>query len=172
MMTIILGVTKFYHIYIFDVPKEFRTIMLIRCFLGFTSVMAWWEGMKYIPVSISNCIVSMGQLFSTVWARIFLEEPILKIDIFSILLAFIGVIIINDPFSSASSEEYESVDKDDFLFGSMITLISSFSFSISITMMRKMKVGIHHSISPFFMALGGALFGPPAHLLELSLENN
>ena len=57
-----------------------------------------WMGIRYLPVGIAGCIGSMSSIMGPIWGRIFLKESMSKFDILALLSAFIGIVLINNPF--------------------------------------------------------------------------
>ena len=84
---------------VFDIPKQFRKIVLIRSLAGAFSIAGIFNAMKYLPVATANCIIMTNPLWVAVLSYIVLGEAITKIDLVSIVLAFLGVALINDPFN-------------------------------------------------------------------------
>ena len=72
----------------------------MRGVTGFGGGIGWFLGVKYLPLGIVNSIYSICNLIASIWARIFLKEPISAINIFTLILSFLGIILINDPFES------------------------------------------------------------------------
>jgi|APCry1669189369_1035219.scaffolds.fasta_scaffold331923_1 drug/metabolite transporter (DMT)-like permease len=53
-----------------------------------------------MPVSIASSIFSMGPILTTIFASKFLQEKVTISDYAALLLAFIGVVMVNNPFKS------------------------------------------------------------------------
>ena len=84
---------------VINIPKQFRKIILIRGFAGFCGIAGIFNGVKYLPVATANCIIMTNSIWVAIFSFIFLGESISKIDFVSIILAFLGVVLINDPFN-------------------------------------------------------------------------
>jgi drug/metabolite transporter (DMT)-like permease len=54
-----------------------------------------------MPVSTASCIFFTCPIWTAVLALIFLKEKINKFDILQIFSAFVGILIINNPFGSS-----------------------------------------------------------------------
>jgi drug/metabolite transporter (DMT)-like permease len=54
-----------------------------------------------MPVSTASCIFFTCPIWTAVLALIFLKEKINKYDILQIFSAFVGILIINNPFGSS-----------------------------------------------------------------------
>ena len=72
------------------------------------------------------------------------------------IFAFVGVVVINDPFGSS---EMDQDKKGDFLIGSVFATSGALAASLASLCMRYMT-DIHYSISPFWFATGGAAWSP------------
>ena len=70
--------------------------------------------------------------------------------------AFIGVLVINDPFGSSDMGDEK---KGDFLVGSIFASTGALAAALASLCMRYMT-DIHYSISPFWFATGGAMWSP------------
>lgn len=64
-----------------------------------------------MPVSIAMCIMMMIPIFTALGARIFLKEKMTIWDLISMLSAFAGVIMINDPMNWFGTDKTELVKK-------------------------------------------------------------
>ena len=82
-----------------DIPNEYRKIIVFRAFVGFIGIQGMWASVKYMPVSTSSSIVFSFPIWTAVFAYFILGEKLTKYDIISIITAFLGVIVINNPFA-------------------------------------------------------------------------
>lgn len=81
-----------------DIPKKYRTLIVIRTITGFIGIGGLFNAVKYMPISQANCIYFTSPMFLAVMAYFALNEKLSVYDIVSLISAFIGVILINDPF--------------------------------------------------------------------------
>ena len=95
LMNYILVRRAGYHVT--DVPSNYRNLVVFRVTTGFMAVQGIWGCVQYIPVSIGHCLYATGPLLVAVFARIWLKERLSKFDIMAIIMAFVGVILINYP---------------------------------------------------------------------------
>ena len=100
-----------------------------------------------MPLGIALSIFSINNILASIWARIFMKEPISRMNIFLIIVSFLGVIMINDPFDS---QTIDFEDKSSFIIGTVIEIIAAVAFSIGIVLIRYMKSNIHYCILPFY----------------------
>lgn len=87
---------------IIDIPKNYRKVMLCRGFVGFFGLQGYWASLKYMPISLASCICVTTPIPLAILAQVILGEKMSKYDIISIISAFCGVIIINNPFKTDS----------------------------------------------------------------------
>ena len=74
--------------------------MVFRAMIGFTGVQGNWGAVEYMPVSVASCIFRTIPIWTALAAHYLFKENLTKYDILSIGTAFVGVLIINDPFSA------------------------------------------------------------------------
>lgn len=72
--------------------------MLLRALSGFIGYLGLVAAVKFMPVSTSSCIYFTLPIWTAILAYFFLKEKINKYDIIQICSAFIGILIINNPF--------------------------------------------------------------------------
>lgn len=123
-----------------------------------------WGSVKYMPVSTAGCIFFTMPIWVAVIAFFFLKEKLTKIDVTSLIMAFIGVIVINKPWDRASGEtdDSEYSDKDIFI-GTIYAVTGAIGGACALICMRIMRDGIHYSISPFWFASGCTFWSPFFH---------
>lgn len=75
-----------------NIPKLF-----LRGFFGMLGVLLYFIATKYLPTAEAAILQKSSPFFVMVFAAIFLKEKVTKIDIISLLIAFVGVAIITKP---------------------------------------------------------------------------
>jgi drug/metabolite transporter (DMT)-like permease len=156
-----------------DIPRKYHHIIIIRAVAGFTGIQGMFGSVKYLPVSTAGCIFFTQPIWTALLAWVFAKESLSVYDIISIIAAFIGVLIINNPWQTQlgsqvltdnetsggyiDSKEYSPRDK---LIGSLLALIGSFGAATAFLCMRIMKSEIHYSVSPFWFSIGCTTFSP------------
>ena len=119
-----------------------------------------------MPVSIASSIFSMGPILTTVFASLFLKEIVTISDYISLILAFIGVIMVNNPFKSADSNN--ELSTHNLFIGTVFALTGALAFSGAVLSMKMMSSGIHYSVSPFWYATGCTMLGSLMHFSFLN----
>lgn len=117
-----------------------------------------------MPVSTAGCIFFTMPIWVAVIAFFFLKEKLTKIDVTSLIMAFIGVIVINKPWDrdSGETDDSEYSDKDIFI-GTIYAVTGAIGGACALICMRIMRDGIHYSISPFWFASGCTFWSPFFH---------
>ena len=81
-----------------DVPKNYRSVMIFRAIVGFIGVTGMFASVKYMPVSTASCIFFSMPIWATIICYLFLKEKLTKLDLLALIFAFLGVVIINNPW--------------------------------------------------------------------------
>ena len=100
--------------FILDVPRKYHKHMLLRSFCGFIGYLGLVASVKFMPVSTASCIYFTLPIWTAVLAFFFLNEKINKYDVLQIFSAFLGIIIINNPFSSNEIPANDTIKKSEF----------------------------------------------------------
>ncbi len=77
--------------------KKNRFFLVVRGILGFLGVICNFYAVTKMNLSDATMIFNMTPFFVTLFAVFFLGEKILKIEYFSLVLAFIGVLLVIQP---------------------------------------------------------------------------
>lgn len=160
-------------VFVTDVPPKYRKIIITRALVGFFGVGGFWFALEFLPVSIAATIAALGTMFTTLFAYLFLKESITKVDIFSFVLCFLGVLIINMPALAAESQNAEEKRErtvQDYIFGSLLALSCALATGVIQCCMRYMNQGIHYCISPFWFASGCTFMSPLFYVLAHKLH--
>ena len=84
--------------HVLNVPPKYRKIIVIRSLVGFFGIEGIWSAVKYMPFSLATCIYYTQPIMAAVMASIFLGEKMAKSDYVAMVFAFIGVIMVTNPF--------------------------------------------------------------------------
>ena len=71
--------------------------LFLRGFFGMLGVLLYFIATKYLPTAEAAILQKSSPFFVVVFAAILLKEKVTKIDVISLLLAFVGVAIITKP---------------------------------------------------------------------------
>jgi drug/metabolite transporter (DMT)-like permease len=119
-----------------------------------------------MPVSIASSIFSMGPILTTVFANLFLKEIVTIYDYISLMFAFIGVVVVNNPFKIEDSNS--ELSTHNLFVGTIFALTGALAFSGAMISMRIMSTGIHFTVSPFWYATGCTYLGSMMHFCFLN----
>ena len=117
-----------------------------------------------MPVGVAACLFFTSPIWTAIFGYFWINESITKLEIFSVFMAFFGVILINKPWEKSSESEEKHSDKD-MLIGSIFALTGAMSGAFSILCMRIMREGIHYSLAPFWFASGCCFCSPIIHCI-------
>ena len=84
-------------VFVFEIPSKYRNIIVVRSISGFLGIQGWWGSVKYMPVSIANCIMFSMPIWATLMAACYLKEKLTCFDVVAVFSAFAGVLLINIP---------------------------------------------------------------------------
>ena len=91
-----------------------------------------------------------------------LKESINKYDIIGFIIAFSGVVVLNDPFNNQKEDQ-------QLFIGTLWALSGVFFGSFVSICMRYMRDGIHYSIGPFWFAAGCCFWSPISQAVEIGI---
>lgn len=74
--------------------------MVLRGFFGFLGVGGMFGSTQFMPISISSCILFSVPVWTAIFAFFALKEKLKIYDYISIVLAFLGVLLINRPWDT------------------------------------------------------------------------
>ena len=80
-----------------QIPKQLFKLVILRGIIGSFSTACYIHSMTILPLSTAQTIFSTTPIIGTIMAYIFLNEPISKRQIFSVILTTFGVILIVNP---------------------------------------------------------------------------
>ena len=90
---------KQFNVFVLDVPTKYRKLLVFRALVGFWGLNGSWGAMYYMPISIASTLMNISPVIQSVIAYFLMKESLSKWEIVSMILAFLGVIVINDPFT-------------------------------------------------------------------------
>ena len=79
-----------------SVPKQYRTLIFVRCFTGFIWISTQFISIQYLSIGTATCIIYTSPIITTFLAFFFMNEFISGWDVFALLASFGGVLIINN----------------------------------------------------------------------------
>ena len=82
------------------VPKETRVTLFMRAVVGFGGVSGYYTAIKMTSLSRASVLFFTYPLFTAINARLFLGESISYYDWVAIIFAFIGIVMLQNPFGA------------------------------------------------------------------------
>ena len=87
-----------------------RSVLLIRCLSGSICFLCFVTAIKYIPLSIYFVVMNAGPFFIALLACLWLKERITLFEVFAMLGAFGGIIMVGLSKSVASDDSKTVVE--------------------------------------------------------------
>ena len=139
---------------IFDIKKEGRYWLFMRCLLGAIAMPCFFMGIKYLPSSKAFIIGNIHPMLVSIAAIFFLNEVITCYQLLAVVVAFIGVIVMN--MTKTSSDTIETSDKKMII--GIILCSTSTSLAVFVTIcIKKMNMHLHYMLNSCYFAY--TLFG-------------
>ena len=121
------------------------------------------EGQKTVPSSVAAMLIGMVPVFTLLFLMIFFKKKSKKVEIFSILLGFIGIIVLSWP-ENTSQHFFSSIQ------GNILLAMAATSFAFSLILLEKLTVGspIVHMMNVLIIA--SVMLIPLSLIFEQPLE--
>lgn len=100
MLIVNFWIIKYRNAFILDIPRKYHKVIILRSICGFVGYIGQVTAVKYMPVSTASCIFFTCPIWTALLAFLFLKEKINIYDVIQIVSAFLGIIIISNPFES------------------------------------------------------------------------
>lgn len=91
-------------VFVMEVPRKFHRVIVLRAFAGFVGISCVFNAVKYLPVATANCIIMTNPMWVAILSHFVLGETIGRLDMIGLVLAFIGVLLVNDPLNFAGRD--------------------------------------------------------------------
>ena len=138
----------------FHMEKKNVPILLLRAILGTIGIIANFYAVYHLLLSDASIIQKLAPFFVIIFSFLLLKEKVSKQQIFSIIIAFIGMLFVVKP-SFANSE----------LFASLIAMIGAMSAGMAYTLVRMLSQrGVKGPQIVFYFSLFSCLSVVP-HLI-------
>lgn len=143
-----------------DYVKLYVLIAIFEVVLPFVLIA---QGQKTIPSSIAAMLIGMVPIFTILFLMIFFKKKSAKVEIISIVLGFIGIVVLSWPKGGLNNISGS-------IQGNVLVIIAAMSFGFSLILMEKLKKGspIVHMRNILFIASG--ILIPLSFIFEQPLE--
>lgn len=121
-----------------SLPARTMTWLFIRGFLGAIALFGYSIALSLIPAGDAAAIFFTCPVFTMLFARLLVGEPITRFALFAALLSVVGGIMVSSPTSDGGH-----ISKHDRLIGSVLALLAAVFAGISYTIIRKLGSSIH-----------------------------
>ena len=128
-----------HHQDILSIPSNMQFPLFMRVLLGFTSDVFLFLAFMYTSYSKAICIFFTNPLMIPLFAKCMLNEPVLKVDILAIVIGFVGMLMIAQPFKQIESSDEDSIKEQRFeteMFGMTLALIAAVTGAITVVYVR------------------------------------
>lgn len=126
--------------------------MIERSLCGHSTFFFWFYGLLYAPVSICFVIFNTNPFLISLFAFIILSETIERYEICGMALCFFGIVVLS--LKSMIKDAAIVATGGTLTKGMVLVILSASSFSLMITMTRRMK-----DIKPQVILLLHAILG-------------
>ena len=90
---------------LFPLPKEVRGTYLLRCIIGMMCNLSFLFSLQFIPFAKASVIFWTMPVFTALFAFLYLGEKLSVYDWGAVVIAFIGLLIIQNPFAAGQATE-------------------------------------------------------------------
>ena len=114
-------------------------VLLLRCLIGGTGALFFYLGMRRVPISIASIFPNMKGIFILLFSMLFLQDNINLKSILSIIICFLGAVLIVKPSIILSSKDDNSLSfsKPAYLTGCFFLVITCLAKSTINIVIRK-----------------------------------
>lgn len=141
-----------------DVPSDLRVALFIRVITGCSMDVLLALAFQYTSFSKATCICFMNTLFIPVFSYIFNREKMIKWDFFGIIIGFIGMIMVIQPYKAVENEVYDFWTD---ILGCFIAFIAALTSAACVAFIQRLaKANIHYTVNGIYYNFGIVLLGP------------
>lgn len=108
---------------------------LTRAVIGIFGSLSMTMMYKLLPMGIGNTISGTNPILLTILAYFFLDEPILRVEILTILVTFVGVVMMSLGGKSTGALK----DTTDYKLGILCAVLLALAIATNNILTRKMK---------------------------------
>ncbi|RWS13633.1 solute carrier family 35 member G1-like protein [Dinothrombium tinctorium] len=119
--------------------KEERWFLLARCICGFLGSTFGFMSLRYLPLGDSAAIGLSTPIVVTIFARIFLKEPIGMAQVFALLATVVGGFLICRPTFIFGANGNSDFDETRRLTGTLLSFLAVISTAFVFITLRKLR---------------------------------
>ena len=97
--------------------------------------------LKHLTIADATMIASTSPMYTVFWARLFLKEPVLKIDLLNFVMIFCGIVLIaRPPFLFGMTDLYSN--DPNVVWAILALIVHSLFFSSNLFVMLRLLKGM------------------------------
>ena len=117
----------------YAVPQGLRMTLILRNITGFIGITGYYLAIQYTDLSKAAVLYWTNPMFTAVIAYIWLKETLTLIDWAAIFTSFAGIIIIQNPLSTAEvAKEFSILDSKFDTIGGISAIVGALFTAISL----------------------------------------
>ncbi|KAF4649860.1 hypothetical protein FOL47_001675 [Perkinsus chesapeaki] len=134
-------------------PPGLRSFCLLRGFLGAFANFLLYYAISAMPVADANAIFFTNPLFTMLYAICLLKEPSTKLEIFSLVIGFVGVIFVARPSFLFGISDVAEGAKDTAISAVFATLLGALVGGFVPIVVRYIGSAVHHYVLVFYWGI-------------------
>ena len=138
----------------FEIPPSAVKPLIARGILGATSNLCQIMSMQYVSLSKAVVICQTIPIWTAILSKYILKERLSYFDWIASVIAFIGILILQNPFQGGN--EFDLRD----MLGTLIALTSAILGALTFVSVRMISKQVHYLIPPLAFAIGNLLTSP------------
>ncbi len=142
-----------------------KRLLLIRGLLGTLALFCIFKALTILPIATATVIQYIYPTFTVICAYIFLKEYILKRIIYSIIIGWIGIILVSQPELSINNNINETV------LAIVIAILGALMTSLAYICVRKLSAKEHPLVIIYYFPLVSIPLSMPFLIKDFVLPN-
>jgi drug/metabolite transporter (DMT)-like permease len=110
-----------------------------------------------ISLTKASVLYWTAPIFTAIFAKIHLKERITQFDWYAAILAFVGIFIMQNPFSASSNTQIDSFHET---IGASLAISGAITLGMVSVMIKKMGKEVHYLMSPLSWAIANLVICP------------
>ena len=145
------------------VRDDMRSTLIIRSICAFLGTTGFYLALQYTDLSKATALYWTNPMITAVLSYFIINESLSFIDWLAILCSFIGILIIQNPWTKLSDVNRSFDDN----MGALAAVGGAIFYAIAQMQTRKLGKKVHFLIPPFYQAIFSAFISPLLMILFL-----
>ena len=120
-------------------PEGRRKLLFLRACMGVINITVNFYALKYMPLADAVMINASSCIFTCIHARIFLKEPISKVNCLTIILVLIGLTFIVQPPFIFGQGTIDYSNKSALIAAIVLVLTAAFVIPFGLVALRALR---------------------------------